>query len=116
MWTGVLRSRRSSHRPPREGVLTIDSCLCGHKFCYVCGRKWKTCGCERWDAMVAPHMPRMPLFDAQAAIQAATMEVQRIERYADALLADLNRGRRARGNDENRRPDGRMPFGQMRPA
>lgn len=24
------------------------SCRCGAQFCYVCGEKWKTCGCEQW--------------------------------------------------------------------
>ncbi|KAM0667449.1 hypothetical protein ACQRIU_003314 [Beauveria bassiana] len=24
------------------------SCRCGAQFCYVCGEKWKTCGCQQW--------------------------------------------------------------------
>ncbi|KAF4957993.1 hypothetical protein FGADI_2823 [Fusarium gaditjirri] len=25
------------------------SCRCGHQFCYLCGRQWKTCNCPQWD-------------------------------------------------------------------
>ncbi|RDA95856.1 hypothetical protein CP533_5165 [Ophiocordyceps camponoti-saundersi (nom. inval.)] len=25
------------------------TCICRAEFCYVCGRPWKTCGCETWD-------------------------------------------------------------------
>ncbi|KUJ11856.1 uncharacterized protein LY89DRAFT_653328 [Mollisia scopiformis] len=25
------------------------TCTCGAQFCYLCGEKWKTCGCSQWD-------------------------------------------------------------------
>ncbi|GAB1313329.1 hypothetical protein MFIFM68171_03539 [Madurella fahalii] len=25
------------------------TCRCGYQFCYVCGERWKTCGCQQWD-------------------------------------------------------------------
>ncbi|KAF5700677.1 arylsulfatase [Fusarium mundagurra] len=25
------------------------SCRCGHQFCYLCGRQWRTCNCPQWD-------------------------------------------------------------------
>ena len=25
------------------------SCMCGSKFCYICGRQWRECGCGTWD-------------------------------------------------------------------
>lgn len=30
-------------------MLTIRSCRCGFQFCYICGSKWKSCGCAHWD-------------------------------------------------------------------
>lgn len=24
-------------------------CRCGAQFCYVCGQRWKTCGCPQWE-------------------------------------------------------------------
>ena len=26
-----------------------SACRCGAQFCYVCGQRWKTCGCEQWN-------------------------------------------------------------------
>ncbi|VDC05688.1 unnamed protein product [Peniophora sp. CBMAI 1063] len=25
------------------------TCRCKHQFCYLCGERWKTCGCPQWD-------------------------------------------------------------------
>lgn len=25
------------------------ACRCGHQFCYLCGRQWKTCNCPQWN-------------------------------------------------------------------
>ncbi|KAI1814869.1 hypothetical protein GGS20DRAFT_375068 [Poronia punctata] len=25
------------------------TCRCGFQFCYVCGARWKSCGCQHWD-------------------------------------------------------------------
>lgn len=30
-------------------VDTLAACLCKAEFCYLCGAKWKTCGCVQWD-------------------------------------------------------------------
>jgi len=30
-------------------VLTDSRCRCGAQFCYVCGARWKTCGCAHVD-------------------------------------------------------------------
>lgn len=25
------------------------ACRCGHQFCYLCGRQWRTCNCPQWN-------------------------------------------------------------------
>lgn len=29
--------------------LTLQRCLCGAEFCYVCGARWKSCTCAQWE-------------------------------------------------------------------
>lgn len=32
-----------------EFIADNCSCRCRAEFCYVCGERWKTCGCAQWD-------------------------------------------------------------------
>jgi hypothetical protein len=40
-------------------ILTVTRCRCGHTFCYLCGKVWKTCPCGQF-GFVAPTGPAVP--------------------------------------------------------
>lgn len=46
----VAITSRKSILSRRNGEATISDrvfrCICGAEFCYLCGAKWKTCGCD----------------------------------------------------------------------
>lgn len=57
--TGCYHMSTSPEQPPvsiptarggnDHGSDRVTACLCKAEFCYLCGRKWKTCHCAQWD-------------------------------------------------------------------
>lgn len=45
MSVGIL-DLPQQHSARLKAILIFNSC--GRQFCYVCGQKWKTCSCDRW--------------------------------------------------------------------
>lgn len=88
-------------------------CRCGAEFCYVCGLKWKACGCEQWheDRLIArateivSRRPEYQLLERpyQTIGQASTIEAQ-IAVAAEGLrenhACEHNRWRKIKGSHQ----------------
>ncbi|KAK5736026.1 hypothetical protein LTR17_007697 [Elasticomyces elasticus] len=44
------------------------TCLCTAQFCYSCGKKWKTCGCEQWNEDLLLQQARVYVNNNPAAV------------------------------------------------
>lgn len=74
-------------------ILTEISCRCGNEFCYVCGERWKTCGCQQWEPVRLRRRAALLVDRDQAAIPPGN-EVEVVENADEAaqppaVAADL---------------------------
>ncbi|KAL0938737.1 IBR domain-containing protein [Colletotrichum truncatum] len=84
------------------------TCRCGHQFCYVCGRKWRSCSCTmdqltaiKAGAATRREQRRQRELDAEADLRDALRQIEEFERE-EALKAELLRQEMERQEEERR--------------
>jgi hypothetical protein len=79
------------------------TCKCGAQFCYICGVKWRTCGCSSADAQSRREDLLRRRTERDAAMQAEAEEVAQAIAQVEAFEQQQAEIRRAEEEEERRR-------------